>query len=68
VNFELFSLAASAVLGCDWCMRAHERVVVEGGVTEEQVHDAIRIRRDHSRRGGCPRGGLNYRREPCAGA
>jgi alkyl hydroperoxide reductase subunit D len=43
VNFELFSLAASAVLGCDWCMRAHERVVVEGGVTEEQVHDAIRI-------------------------
>jgi alkyl hydroperoxide reductase subunit D len=43
VDFELFSLAASAVLGCDWCMRSHERVVVEGGVTEEQVHDAIRI-------------------------
>ena len=43
VDFELYSLAASAVIGCDWCMRSHERVVVEGGLTEEQVHDAIRI-------------------------
>jgi alkyl hydroperoxide reductase subunit D len=43
VDFELFSLAASAVLGCSWCMGAHERVVLEGGMTEEQVHDAIRI-------------------------
>jgi alkyl hydroperoxide reductase subunit D len=43
VDFELFSLAASAVLGCCWCMGAHERVVLEGGMTEEQVHDAIRI-------------------------
>ena len=43
VDFELFSLAASAILGCDWCLRAHEKVVLEGGVTEEQVHDAIRI-------------------------
>jgi lipoyl-dependent peroxiredoxin subunit D len=43
VDFELYALAASAILGCDWCMRAHERVVVEGAVTEEQVHDAVRI-------------------------
>jgi alkyl hydroperoxide reductase subunit D len=43
VDFELFCLAASAVFGCDWCMRSHERVVVEGGMTEEQVHEAIRI-------------------------
>ena len=43
VDFELYSLAASAILGCDWCLRAHERVVVEGGLTEEQVHDAVRI-------------------------
>jgi alkyl hydroperoxide reductase subunit D len=43
VDFELFSLAASAIIGCDWCMRAHEKVVLEGGLTEEQVHDAIRV-------------------------
>jgi len=43
VDFELFALAASAVGGCESCMRAHERVVIEGGLTEEQVHDAIRI-------------------------
>ena len=43
VDFELFSLAASAVIGCDWCMKSHERVVTEGGLTEEQVHDAIRV-------------------------
>jgi alkyl hydroperoxide reductase subunit D len=43
VDFELYSMAASAILGCDWCLRAHEKVVLEGGVTEEQVHDAIRI-------------------------
>ena len=43
VDFELYALAASAVGGCESCMRAHEHVVVEGGLTEEQVHDAVRI-------------------------
>ncbi len=43
VDFELFSLAVSAVNGCETCVRAHEKVVIEGGLTEEQVHDAIRI-------------------------
>ena len=43
VDFELYALAASAVGGCESCMRSHERVVVEGGLTEEQVHDAVRI-------------------------
>jgi alkyl hydroperoxide reductase subunit D len=43
VDFELFALAASAVGGCESCMRAHEHVVVDGGLTEEQVHDAVRI-------------------------
>jgi alkyl hydroperoxide reductase subunit D len=41
--FELYSLAASAIGGCGTCMQAHERVVVEGGLTEDQVHEAIRI-------------------------
>ena len=43
VDFELYALAASAVGGCESCMRAHEHVVIEGGLTEEQVHDTVRI-------------------------
>ena len=43
VDFELYALAASAVGGCESCMRSHERVIVEAGLTEEQVHDAVRI-------------------------
>ncbi len=43
VDFELFSLAVSAINACETCIQAHERVVLEGGLTEEQVHDAVRI-------------------------
>ena len=43
VDFELFSLAVSAINGCEACVRAHEAVVVEGGLGDEQVHDAVRI-------------------------
>ena len=42
-DFELFSLVVSAINGCEMCVQSHEKVVVEGGITEEQVHDAIRI-------------------------
>ena len=43
LDFELFSLAASAINGCCTCMQSHERVVLAGGLTEDQVHDAVRI-------------------------
>jgi lipoyl-dependent peroxiredoxin subunit D len=43
VDFELFCLAVSAINGCEACVRAHEQVVVEGGLGEEHVHDAVRI-------------------------
>ena len=43
LDFELFCLAVSAIGGCDICVQAHEKVVLEGGMTEEQVHDAVRI-------------------------
>ncbi len=43
VDFELFSLAVSAVNGCEACVRAHEQVVTAGGLAEEAVHDAVRI-------------------------
>ncbi len=42
-DFELFCLAVSAINGCEMCIRSHEDVVLQGGLTEEQVHDAVRI-------------------------
>ncbi|MCU1245707.1 MAG: alkylhydroperoxidase like protein, AhpD family, partial [Acidobacteria bacterium] len=42
-DFELFCLAVSAINGCEMCIRSHEAVVVEGGISEDQVHDAIRV-------------------------
>jgi alkyl hydroperoxide reductase subunit D len=42
-DFELFCLAVSAINACEACVRAHEHTVVESGLTEEQVHDAVRI-------------------------
>jgi alkyl hydroperoxide reductase subunit D len=42
-DFELFSLAVSAINGCEACVRSHEKAVLEGGLTEDQVHDAVRI-------------------------
>lgn len=42
-DFELFCLAVSAINGCEMCVRAHEQVVVEGGLSEDQVHDAVRV-------------------------
>jgi lipoyl-dependent peroxiredoxin subunit D len=43
VDFELFCLAVSAINACEACVRSHEAVVIQGGITEEQVHDAVRI-------------------------
>ena len=42
-EFELLSLAVSAIHGCEACVRAHERAVLEGGFGEENVLDAVRI-------------------------
>lgn len=43
VDFELWSLAVSAVNGCGMCMTAHEKVVREGGLSQDQVQAAVRI-------------------------
>lgn len=43
VDFELFCLAVSAINGCEMCIRSHEQVVVDGGLSEDQVHDAVRL-------------------------
>jgi len=42
-DLELFSLVVSAINGCETCVRAHEKAVLERGLTEEQVHEAVRI-------------------------
>jgi len=43
VDFELWSLAVSAINGCGMCMESHEKVVRSGGLTQEQVQAAVRI-------------------------
>jgi len=43
VDFELWSLAVSAVNGCGMCLTSHEKVVREGGMSQEQVQAAVRI-------------------------
>lgn len=42
-DFELFSLAVSAINGCEMCVRAHEKAVTDGGLTPDHVNDAVRI-------------------------
>ncbi len=42
-DLELFSLAVSAIHGCEACLASHERAIREAGLSEEQVHDAVRI-------------------------
>jgi len=42
-DFELYSLAVSAIHGCEMCVRSHEKAVIDGGLTEDQVNDTIRI-------------------------
>lgn len=43
LDFELFSLAVSAINGCEACVRAHESVLRKGEVSEAAIHDAVRI-------------------------
>lgn len=42
-DFELWSLAVSAVNGCGMCIDSHEKVLRESGVTAEAIQAAVRI-------------------------
>jgi alkyl hydroperoxide reductase subunit D len=42
-DFELWSLAVSAINGCGMCMESHEKAVREAGLTREQVQAGVRI-------------------------
>ncbi|MFZ2512660.1 MAG: alkyl hydroperoxide reductase [Gordonia sp. (in: high G+C Gram-positive bacteria)] len=41
-SFELWSLAVSAINGCEHCVGAHENVVREAGLEREQVFEALK--------------------------
>jgi len=43
VDFELWSLAVSAINGCGMCVESHEKAVRHGGLSQEQVQTAVRI-------------------------
>ncbi len=43
VDFELWSLAVSAINGCGKCVDSHERVVRDKGATEETVIAVVRV-------------------------
>ena len=43
VDFELWSLAVSAVNGCGSCINAHDRALKEAGVSKEAIQQAVRI-------------------------
>jgi lipoyl-dependent peroxiredoxin subunit D len=43
IDFELWSLVVSAINGCGKCVGAHEKVLLEKGVTEEIILAGVRI-------------------------
>jgi lipoyl-dependent peroxiredoxin subunit D len=42
-DFELWSLAVSAVNGCGMCIDSHEQVLRQHGVSTEAIQAAVRI-------------------------
>jgi len=42
-DFELWSLAVSAINGCGMCMDSHEKILREAGVAAETIQAAVRI-------------------------
>jgi alkyl hydroperoxide reductase subunit D len=43
LEFELLSLAVSAVNGCGMCVTSHERKLRDGGISREAIQSAVRI-------------------------
>ncbi len=43
VDFELYSLAVSAINGCGMCVDSHEKQLQKAGVNETAIQSAIRI-------------------------
>ncbi|MFF2808998.1 alkyl hydroperoxide reductase [Streptomyces sp. NPDC058000] len=43
VDFELWSLAVSAINGCGMCLDSHEQVLRKAGVERETIQEAVKI-------------------------
>jgi alkyl hydroperoxide reductase subunit D len=43
VDFELWSIAVSAINGCGKCVDAHEKIVREKGASEETILSVVRV-------------------------
>lgn len=43
VDFELYSLAVSAINGCHHCVESHAAIIEQNGVSKEGVQSAIKI-------------------------
>jgi len=41
--FEFMSLAVSFINGCEFCVKSHAALLKKEGMSEEQVHEALRI-------------------------
>ena len=42
-DFELWSLAVSAINGCGMCIDSHEALLIKEGVTKDQIQTAVRV-------------------------
>jgi lipoyl-dependent peroxiredoxin subunit D len=43
VDFELLSLAVSAINGCGMCIDSHEQILKKGGISSELIQHSVRI-------------------------
>ncbi len=43
LDFELYSLAVSAINGCEYCVESHARKVAKDGISREGVQSTLRI-------------------------
>ncbi|GII92191.1 carboxymuconolactone decarboxylase family protein [Sinosporangium siamense] len=43
LDFEVWSLAVSAINGCGRCLESHEQVLRKSGMPREQIQEALRI-------------------------
>lgn len=43
VRFEMLALAVSVLNGCESCVRSHEQVLRDAGLSAEKIHDLARV-------------------------
>jgi alkyl hydroperoxide reductase subunit D len=43
IDFELASIAVSAINGCGMCMESHEKTLQKHGVSSQAIQSAVRI-------------------------